>query len=543
MTSDEQPISHRSPDLKYASSLDQLPLHSTDLLTLLDPKGIILYESPSIERLYGYDQDGLVGEQVADYFHPEDCDRVVEALATVVSDECHHPETIEYRHLQADGSYKWIESVGSSTPTPDGNYVINSRDISSRKQRERDLQRAHGQVQSERDGKEAIRQLLLETSTDREVASSACRVLVDDYGYEAARVVRKQRGHGNEPRPQVVADYGSDRVFQRSNDGGVIDRVARQALTTDAPVTVTTETSRKTDLVDQLERSGLHSVRSVPVAHEGLSWGTLTVAGAGASNDVAQELVDEVAAALAFKHQVSRQQKALRAKTVTEIGLRIQDGHVLAALAAAPSFPVGASLTVEELWQADGELSTYLAKTGVADSEIIVDAASRLPAVREAGIVTESDERAVVQLKVDKPTVGEIVGGHGGVLQSTTVIDGQVDMLAQFTRRTDLTQVVETLRDHWPATRLYVKSERTVDSERTDLFEGLTCKQKEALRAATFLGFFHRPQQANAGEVAKRLDISRSTFLYHLRTAERKMFIKAFGADSTDANGYESAWE
>ncbi|ESS06231.1 MAG: putative DNA binding protein [uncultured archaeon A07HB70] len=264
---------------------------------------------------------------------------------------------------------------------------------------------------------------------------------------------------------------------------------------------------------------------------------------AGASNDVAQELVDEVAAVLAFKHQVSRQQKALRAKTVTEIELRIQNGHVLAALAAAPSFPAGASLTVEELWQADGELSTYLAKTGVADSEIIVDAASRLPAVREAGIVTESDERAVVQLRVDKPTVGEIVGGHGGVLQSTTVIDGQVDILAQFTRRTDLTQVVETLRDHWPATRLYVKSERTVDSERTDPFGGLTCKQKEALRAATCLGFFHRPQQANAGEVAKRLDISRSTFLYHLRMAERKVFIKAFGADSTDANGYESVWE
>ena len=95
------------------STLETLPLHSTDLLTLLDEQGVIHYESPAIERLYGYEQDEPVGEQVAEYFHPEDRERVVEAFAAMVSEKAHHVEAVEYRHLQADGSYKWIESVGS----------------------------------------------------------------------------------------------------------------------------------------------------------------------------------------------------------------------------------------------------------------------------------------------------------------------------------------------------------------------------------------------------------------------------------------------
>jgi hypothetical protein len=37
----------------------------------------------------------------------------------------------------ADGGDKWIESAGSTTPTPEGHYVINSRDVSEWKSRER----------------------------------------------------------------------------------------------------------------------------------------------------------------------------------------------------------------------------------------------------------------------------------------------------------------------------------------------------------------------------------------------------------------------
>jgi len=126
-------------DAEDAIPLDHIPLHSTNLLTVLDERGVVRYESPSIERIYGFDQSDLVGQQVAEYFHPEDRERVLGAFETVVASEDYTVEAVEYRHRRADGDYVWVESVASSDPTPEGHYVVNTREITDRKAREREL--------------------------------------------------------------------------------------------------------------------------------------------------------------------------------------------------------------------------------------------------------------------------------------------------------------------------------------------------------------------------------------------------------------------
>jgi PAS domain S-box-containing protein len=123
--------------------LDVLPLHSTNLLTVLDGDGVIRYESPSIERIYGYDQDDLVGDRVAEYVHPDDREDVMAAFRAVVDSDTYTAEAVEYRHRTADGTFVWVESVASANPTPDGNYVVNTRDVSERKKRERNLERTN----------------------------------------------------------------------------------------------------------------------------------------------------------------------------------------------------------------------------------------------------------------------------------------------------------------------------------------------------------------------------------------------------------------
>jgi PAS domain S-box-containing protein len=133
-------------DTEEGIPLDQIPLHSTNLLTVLDESGIIQYESPSIERLYGFEQAELVGDQVADYFHPDDRENVVAAFRTVVESEAYREEAIEYRHETGDGSYLWVESVASANPTPEGHYVINTRDVSERRAREQELHRANDRL-------------------------------------------------------------------------------------------------------------------------------------------------------------------------------------------------------------------------------------------------------------------------------------------------------------------------------------------------------------------------------------------------------------
>ena len=128
-------------------SLESIPLHSTNLLTLLDEDGIIQYESPAIERIYGFGQTELIGEPVADYLHPEDRETAVAAFQRVVDSEEYTVESIEFRHRQADGTHMWVESVASSDPTPDGYYVVNSREISTAKQRQRELEATNDRLE------------------------------------------------------------------------------------------------------------------------------------------------------------------------------------------------------------------------------------------------------------------------------------------------------------------------------------------------------------------------------------------------------------
>lgn len=147
MDDTRRPETESSAGSDVAVPLDVLPLHSTHLLTVLDANGVIRYESPAIERIYGYEQDDLVGESVADYVHPDDRADVTAAFQRVVDSAPAAVEAVEYRHQTADGTYLWVESVASGNPTPEGHYVVNTRDISEQKARERELERKNERLE------------------------------------------------------------------------------------------------------------------------------------------------------------------------------------------------------------------------------------------------------------------------------------------------------------------------------------------------------------------------------------------------------------
>ena len=126
--------------------LAEIPVHSTDVLTVLDTMGQIRYVSPSIERVFGYQQAELLDTQAGEFFHPDDRDRVLAAFEAVVSSDSHRVETTEYRHALADGGYCWAESSASTNPTSQGYYVVNTQDISARKRREQELRRKNEQL-------------------------------------------------------------------------------------------------------------------------------------------------------------------------------------------------------------------------------------------------------------------------------------------------------------------------------------------------------------------------------------------------------------
>jgi predicted DNA binding protein len=80
--------------------------------------------------------------------------------------------------------------------------------------------------------------------------------------------------------------------------------------------------------------------------------------------------------------------------------------------------------------------------------------------------------------------------------------------------------------------KIEVLSRRKVDADvvrdnlnisRSNLFGGLTSKQKTALQTALDIGYYKKPRGANATKVAKAMRIPRSSFVDHLRKAENKI--------------------
>jgi diguanylate cyclase (GGDEF)-like protein/PAS domain S-box-containing protein len=126
-----------------------LAQNASDIVTVLEADGIIRYQSPSVERILGYQPEEMLGKNAFDYVHPEDLARVQSKFAEGLAD-ADLRISAEYRFRHKDGSWRYLESVGSNLlDNPNvGKFVVNSRDVSERVRAEKRLQQAEGRYRS-----------------------------------------------------------------------------------------------------------------------------------------------------------------------------------------------------------------------------------------------------------------------------------------------------------------------------------------------------------------------------------------------------------
>ncbi len=107
--------------------------NSTDIITIVDSRGIVKYESPSIDKIFGVPSEQLIGINAFEYIHRDDLPSVMDAFNRVVHGEL-QKKPVVYRYRHKDGSWRHLESVATNLlhdPAIDG-IVINSRDITER---------------------------------------------------------------------------------------------------------------------------------------------------------------------------------------------------------------------------------------------------------------------------------------------------------------------------------------------------------------------------------------------------------------------------
>ena len=123
----------RASEASYRMLADNV----TDVISLSGAQGERLYVSPSIDRNLGF----LPGEllQTPNYTHlyAEDADAVRAFIASVTTES--GDKTMEYRVHRKDGSLIWAETTFSRLNDGSGRVLGVSRDVTRRKQLERDL--------------------------------------------------------------------------------------------------------------------------------------------------------------------------------------------------------------------------------------------------------------------------------------------------------------------------------------------------------------------------------------------------------------------
>lgn len=106
---------------------------ASDLITLFDNEGTVTWVSPSVGAVLGREPAELLGMSILDLIHPQDRQRVLDAIEELTSGG---QPRVEYRVPHEDGTWVWLETTASDLlADPDVNAVISiSRDVTERHQ-------------------------------------------------------------------------------------------------------------------------------------------------------------------------------------------------------------------------------------------------------------------------------------------------------------------------------------------------------------------------------------------------------------------------
>jgi PAS domain S-box-containing protein len=210
---------------KYFRTLTE---HSVDILSILSPDATVIYQSPSVQSVLGYEPQELAGKNFFAHVHPDDLPRAREALQSLLD----HPEqtlTLQIRYRHKDASWRHLEAISQNRLSdPEiGALVVNSRDVTERWQAAEEVRNSERQYRLLFQGNPNPMWVFdLESLVFLEVNEAA----ILHYGYSQAEflamtVADLRAPGGNEgANKDVVGTTGQGLIWRhRRKDGTLID--------------------------------------------------------------------------------------------------------------------------------------------------------------------------------------------------------------------------------------------------------------------------------------------------------------------------------
>lgn len=397
-----------------------------------------------------------------------------------------------------------------------------------------------------------VQDVLVRSSTRDEIERRFCERLVEHEPYVFAWIGDLDRdgrmvpfvsstGGGNDSQGDGYVEAVSGVVEERGG-GDAVEPSARVAESREPVFVQDVDETDGSWTYSALEH-GFVSVASVPLTYNEVSYGVLSAYSdeKNVFTETERGVLSDIAETLAYSLDAVSKETALFSEKESEFEMFVEDpGTYLTEmheeLEETEKENAGDTETEKELEirvrgtvpVEDGFLQ--FVDVDNASSEEVVEAVSSRSVVREAEKVDGDGSGGRYRFEILSTTPEAYLLNLGVSVRSTYVSSRGVELRVSVPSSIEVREVVGEMESRFGSvsTRMYRGSEqKDKDSfERTLTVDGgsLTQKQRQALRAAYYSGYFEQPKLNSAEEIAETLGISRSTFLQHLRAAQKKVF-------------------
>jgi predicted DNA binding protein/DNA-binding NarL/FixJ family response regulator len=387
----------------------------------------------------------------------------------------------------------------------------------------------------ERDSKAAMRDILTAATERGTVEQSTCTHLVETGDFALAWVGEFTPSDGLSIRASAGETDYLDAVSVSPDASGtgtaVDDEPAIQTLVAESETAVRVGTDPDTDWKRATRDYGIEYVVAQPLTTNDVLHGVLAVYAPREIDDHRRELLEEYADSLAVGIDDAKRDQVLHGETVTHLELQVPAaGSPIATLSEALSERGEPdAITVQSVVPSDDNVRYFVTVSG-ATVDQLQEITHHRDEERIQSVEQLGEEDGQFTIDTWAPTVESIILDSGGMIVESTASGGETRIEAEVSGRGDASGVVDSVHDHAPgATVTTVQDvESTVGEADQPFAAELTDKQRQALKAAYFSGYFERPRVLGADDVAETLGISRQAFLQHLRVAENKVFTELF---------------
>lgn len=380
----------------------------------------------------------------------------------------------------------------------------------------------------------SVNQSLVDVDSRDEVEAAVCSQLV-----ESDRIAFAWIGTYDEPEDTVVprtaagdgADYletvslgtrGREPAWLTATTGSVtaVDNVVSGLRTEEG-------TWRRPAL-----EAAFQSAVSVPIEHDGYTYGTLTVyaAEAGSLTDLEASVFDELGTTIGTAINAVQTKQALYGDAVTELTLRLTDApSVLASLSKA----VDCRVSFDGVSTHSSDHTQLFFTVSGNRTDEVTDLLDQHPLVASHRLIERTDDGGYFTATVTGGLVDSILVPQAASPKSMHAAGGIVELTVDVSPETDVRGFVDSFRAECGDVELLSRTTTdrsvTTETECVDaMFASLTDRQRETLTTAYYSGYFAWPRESTGEEIAEMLGVSQPTVNRHLRFGQLRLLERLF---------------